>query len=95
MTAPHLKRVATYLASKGNIVLPKGSPSFASLLSKQSPTLLTNYSHLIECVERRKFLHKLDTGAEIKLGHKEMTKRSAARSGFQMPKEYSPREDSP
>jgi len=48
----------------------------------------SSYLSMVQSVETRKYLNSLDTGAENKLGHKELTKRSASRSGFQMPKPY-------
>ena len=46
------------------------------------------YLRLLSDISERASLHSLDRGAEKKLGPKEMTRRSAARSGFQMPKEF-------
>mgnify|MGYP001182381021 CR=1 len=93
----HLKKVISYLSKHGNVALPSATtptPSaLFSALSSTSATLIDNYSSLVERIEERKYLHSLDTGAENKLGHKELTRRSAARSGFQMPKEYSPNDD--
>ena len=60
-------------------------------LSSSNKTVLTateNYYSLLKDINERKELHNLDQGGEKKLGLREITRRSAARSGFHLPDEY-------
>lgn len=45
-----------------------------------------HYNQLLEDLQERKRLFKLDTSAENKLSPKEMSRRAAARAGLQLPK---------
>jgi len=85
-----------YIKKNGNIELPNNAPLLSTLTNSTTTpnaSLLQNYANLVDRLEERKYLHSLDTGAENKLGYAELTKRSAARSGFQMPKTYSEEEE--
>ncbi|GMI22428.1 hypothetical protein TeGR_g2906, partial [Tetraparma gracilis] len=52
------------------------------------PAFVGNYSLLLGNVFERRRLQLLDQGGEKKLGARELTRRSAARSGFVMPDVY-------
>ena len=45
-----------------------------------------NYYHMKKDLVERGRLYKLDTGAEVQLSGKEMSRRAAARAGLQLPK---------
>lgn len=47
--------------------------------------LAANYHRLQQDLKERKRLYELDTGAEVILGPKEMSRRAAARAGLQLP----------
>ncbi|GMI11282.1 hypothetical protein TrLO_g10483 [Triparma laevis f. longispina] len=58
---------------------------FTSTQSSKKLKICDDYTTLLTEVFERRRLQIIDTGAEKKLDGKEMTRRSAARSGFQMP----------
>lgn len=45
-----------------------------------------NYYHMKQDLVERARLYKLDTGAEVQLSGKELSRRAAARAGLQLPK---------
>ena len=56
----------------------------SSLFSKQEK-LAKDYFNLKRDLHERERLQKLDTGAEVQLSPKEMSRRAAARAGLQLP----------
>ena len=84
----HLKKHSPSSSLEG------GSQEYLKTLYKQEAAtsetakLGEDYLKLLTDITERSRLHNLDKGVEKKLGPKEMTKRSAARSGFSMPDEY-------
>jgi hypothetical protein len=56
-------------------------PEVAEKLRK----IARDYSMLQKDLQERKRLYELDTGAEVKLSPKEMSRRAAARAGLQLP----------
>jgi hypothetical protein len=53
--------------------------------TKQLQTLAQNYSQLLQDLRERKRLHELDTGADMVLTPRELSRRAAARAGLQLP----------
>jgi hypothetical protein len=63
----------------------------SSKVSTQSlQTMAFNYYQMQRDLKERALLYEMDTGAEVVLTPREMSRRAAARSGLQMPEEYSP-----
>ncbi|GMI12563.1 hypothetical protein TrVE_jg1341 [Triparma verrucosa] len=89
---------ALQISLKKLLTLLEHSPSSSQTLTPylinlytSSPSLLPSlqtYTRLLTDVKHRRELQLIDTGAENKLDGMEMTRRSAARSGFQMPEVY-------
>jgi hypothetical protein len=51
--------------------------------------MATEYCKLRNDIAERSRLHQLDTGAEMQLSAKELSRRAAARAGLQLPDLYS------
>jgi hypothetical protein len=72
----------------------KAAPSSAnanagSLTSQQSlHKMAVNFYQLHSDLKERGRLYELDTGAEVVLSPREMSRRAAARAGLQLPEEY-------
>lgn len=56
-------------------------------------SMATNALTLISSIEERQRLYEMDSGADVKLSAKELTRRAAARAGLQPPKLDVPREE--
>jgi len=81
------KSVFTALASKSPTSTTASIPFFTSLPTLP-PTFLSSYTTLTTNVFERRRLQLIDQGGEKKLGAAELTRLSAARSGFHMPMPY-------
>lgn len=57
----------------------------SSLLFSKQEKLAKDYFNLKQDLHERERLQKLDTGAEVQLSPKEMSRRAAARAGLQLP----------
>jgi hypothetical protein len=88
MSQPTAKSLFALLASKAPTSTVLSQPFLQS--QSLSSSFVATYQTMLGDVFERKRLQELDQGGEKKLDAKELTRRSAARSGFSMPDEYKP-----
>ena len=63
----------------------QGSAAVATSNTNALQSFADTYAKLLEDLQERKRLQELDTGAEVQLSPKEMSRRAAARAGLQLP----------
>ena len=78
-TAPNPMK--SYILSQYRASLTETQPEKVEALRKMA----LEYYTLREDLAERSRLHELDTGAEVQLSAKEMSRRAAARAGLQLP----------